>query len=408
MGSWPTYRRFGCLFLAVTLMVPRFLAPVPKAGAGEESALAASPVLVRRGPALPTPHANHTATLLPDGTVLLVGGNWRRDDYLAQVLRFDPRTRGFAELAPLNTARGSHSATLLPDGRVLVVGGYNLPRQWLSDAELYDPTTDTWTVVPPRSPHGSAHTATLLKDGRVLVVGGCIGDSVCTQRVEIFDPQNDSWSEASPLAFDRASHAAVLLDDGRVLVAGGWGASQRPADGDALIYDPQADRWTATGPMVTLRSQARAVQLVDGRVLIAGGFRWAASPVPTMVPAAELFDPASGTWTAAASLAAPRYAFHLALLPDGQVLVIGGVRDYDCCWTDRSFVRQIERYNPARDRWSVAGMFSQPGAYAAVTPLAEGRLWLTGGRRGPFGEAHLDDTWLISPRAVFLPLTKRP
>ncbi len=103
---------------------------------------------------------------------------------------FDPTTGRTLQVASLLRPRHAHSATLLPDGRVLVIGGYALPWQWLEDAEVYDPATDTWTVIPPSS-HGVNHTATVLADGRPGG-GGNTGSGRFTDQVEIFDPPTNS------------------------------------------------------------------------------------------------------------------------------------------------------------------------------------------------------------------------
>jgi hypothetical protein len=230
-------------------------------------------VNVTPGTALLFPRMWHTATRLSDGRILVVGGSWATDQYLAEVEIFDPATGQTRRVAPLHTARHAHSATLLPDGRVLVVGGYSRPTQWLDDAEVYDPVADTWTVVPPRYSHGVGHTATLMNDGRVLVVGGAIGGGVTTKRVEIFDPQTNAWTAALPLESDRYAHTANLLNDGRVLVVGGdTGVEDVPVVSDALLYNPQTNTWTVTEPMVKMRLMAQSVLLPDGRVLVTGGF----------------------------------------------------------------------------------------------------------------------------------------
>jgi N-acetylneuraminic acid mutarotase len=343
------------------------------------------------GVALFVPRTWHTATRLMDNRILLAGGSDGGDAHLAEVETFDPLSGALSQAAFLHTPRHEHTATLLPDGRMLVVGGYNAADQWLSDAEIYDPRSNTWTVNRPLYSHGVQHTATLLKDGRVLVVGGCTGGSICTNRVEIFNPQTDRWSEAAPLGSERASHTATLLQDGRVLIAGG-----SPSRGDALLYNPQANTWAATQPMLQPVVQAGAVRLVDGRVLVAGGFP--ASDSPQITAHSEIFDPAANTWTAAASLAQPRYAHLLTMLPDGQVLAIGGAWEYDYPgsrpWTETSFVRSIERYDPRSDRWSASGELPQPLAYPAAAWLRDGRLWLTGGNDAGGARA---ETWLITP-----------
>jgi N-acetylneuraminic acid mutarotase len=335
---------------------------------------------------------------LTDDRILVVGGQQSDQDFTAEVEIFDPATGRTSQAAPLHTPRNVHTATLLPDGRVLVVGGYNLPQQQLGDAEVYDPVADTWTVLPPRYSHGAFHTATLLKDGRVLVVGGGIGSCHATERVEIFDPQTNSWTEARSLGFSRNVHTAVLLDDGRVLMIGGWSTwkdcGSFAPDGDALLYDPQADTWTATGPMITPRQFGAPVRLPDGRVLVVGGLTYE-DPAPRIWATTEIYDPASNTWTAAAGLAQARYTHALELLPDGQVLIVGGARDADYLWNRNSFVREIERYDPVANVWRIVGELPLPRAVATATLLPDGRVWLTGGRNDT---KYYADTWLIDTR----------
>lgn len=375
---------------------------VNRLGSGKVSlipnAQAESTLDISPGITLPVPRSKHTATRLADGRIMLVGGSQAPDQYLAEVVIFNPITGLLTQAAPLHTPRHDHSATLLPDGRVLVIGGYNLPQQWLGDAEVYDPATNTWTVVPPLYPHGTIHTATVLNDSRVLVVGGCIGSSVCTKRVEIFNPSTNTWIEAASLASDRAGHTALRLDDGRVLVAGGGTASGVPAGGDALLYNPQTNSWAATGPMVKPSTFASMVRLPDGRILVAGGVPVRdRSPLKTTVNV-EIYQPVSNTWTTTASLAQARYAFTLALLANGQVVAVGGARDWDSQWTSTSFVREVEVYDPTTNRWQIAGDLSRPRAFATVVQLPLGRLWLTGGQAGKTSTTFWADTWLIRSR----------
>jgi hypothetical protein len=360
----------------------------PKAAPSE------SPFEITPGVALQVPRMWHTATRLADGRILLAGGSRAVPDFLADAELFDPTSGQTRQVASLHTPRHEHSATLLPDGRVLVVGGYSLPRQWLDDAEVYDPATDRWTVVPPRTSHAVGHTATRMNDGRVLVVGGNPGSGMDTNRVEIFDPRTNTWSKARALKFNRAGHTAQLLEDGRVLVAGGaCSGSVRCPDGDALLYDPQADTWTATGPMVKPLAQSRSVRLPDGRVLVAGG----AGSDPTSPPisaSAQIYDPATKAWTAAADLAQARFLHELVLLPSGQVLAIGGARVWDTFWTGNSFVREIELYDPARNEWRILGQLPEPRALATATLLPDGYVWLAGGRNDT---TFFSDSWLVGP-----------
>jgi len=353
-------------------------------------------VEITQGITLPVPHTRHTVTRLLNGRILLVGGYSGESGSLVEVDLFDPMNGSIILVAPLHTPRHDHTATLLRDGRVLVVGGYNPQQQWLTDAEVYDPLKDTWIVIPPLYSHGVAHTATLLRDGRVLIVGGGIDSGVCTEHAEIFDPQTNSWTEAPALPAQRNGHTANLLNDGRVLVAGGVNATGLTVGGDAFLYDPKTNNWTATTPMVTQRAYAGAVQLNDGRVLVAGGIAADGSPVWHMIANAEIYDPATNTWAATASLSEARHAHFLTLLPNGQVLTVGGTRDYDGNWNADSFVKEVEVYDPHANIWQIAGEIPQPSAFAAGALFHDGRLWVTGGYTGSSGMTILQDTWIIT------------
>ena len=138
----------------------------------------------------------------------------------------------------LNTARQDHTATLLPDGKVLVVGGYN--GSHLTSAEVYDPATGAWSVTT-----GSlntacvAHTATLLPNGRVLVAGGYNSSGYLTS-AEVYDPATGAWTATGPLNTARVAHTATLLPNGKVLVAGGYNDSSYLTS--AEVYGPAASR----------------------------------------------------------------------------------------------------------------------------------------------------------------------
>ncbi len=361
------------------------------------------PEIVSQGISLSIPRTLHTATQLNDGRILLVGGSDGMNRQYSLVEVFDPRNDLLTELAPLHTPRHDHSAVLLKDNRVLVVGGYNSQQQWIGDAEIYDPFTDTWKITPPLFPHGVQHTATVLKDGRVLVVGGCIGAGICTEKVEVFDPQNDTWTEAKNLSAYRASHSAMLLDDGRVLIAGGGGPNGNPSDGNALIYDPITDSWTPTGSMVWLGSQSKIVKLDDSRVLVVGGIT--NTNHPTVSPSTQIYDPVTNSWSSAAPMSQPRYAFILATSPEGKVIAVGGALEYDFPanfsdgqpWDAQSFVLEIESYDPSNDRWKIIGKIPKPVTYGAAARLPDGRLWLTGGGAGQALSPAWAETWKISP-----------
>ena len=204
---------------------------------------------------------------------------------------------------PMSNGRQIHTATLLADGRVLVAGGYEAGNITLASADLYDPATDTFSATGSLAAARGFHTATLLSDGRVLVAGGgpaswSVGDAFLTS-AELYDPTTGTFSPTGSLATARDLHTATLLSGGRVLVAGGLARGRAYADDPqflalAELYDP-AGSFSATGPMTERRARQMATLLADGRVLVTGGSGDFAAPLAS----AELFDPATGTFSPA-------------------------------------------------------------------------------------------------------------
>ena len=191
----------------------------------------------------------HTATLLPDGTVMVAGGIEGGGAGLSasrSAELYDPASGSWNSTASMNGGRYQHTATLLADGTVLVAGGYNPKKSpsSLASAELYHPASGTWTSTGSLGNPRTGHTATLLMDGRVLVAGGSESNSNIIS-AEIYDPASGSWTEAATLTTARSDHTATLLPDGRVLVAGGTGPLK-----SAEIYDPANNTWTPTGSLI--------------------------------------------------------------------------------------------------------------------------------------------------------------
>src|SRR5205807_1013941 len=181
----------------------------------------------------------------------------------------------------MTVARTAFTATLLPNGKVLVAGGDPASGGTLpgatATAELYDPSTGSWSVTGSMAFPRNGHTATLLPDGKVLVAGGATPgtayggavQSAATAAAELYDPSTGSWSVTASMATARFAHTATLLPSGNVLVAGGYNGSGAPAE--AELYDPSTGGWTVTGSMTTSRTGATATLLRSGNVLVAGG-----------------------------------------------------------------------------------------------------------------------------------------
>jgi N-acetylneuraminic acid mutarotase len=188
----------------------------------------------------------------------------------------------------MNDPRLAHTATLLPDGTVLVAGSYGEDSDGgVSDtAEIYDPATGRWTPTASMHADRSYFTATLLLDGTVLVVGGW-GSSAKTS--ELYDPASRTWTmSASAMSVFRSDHAATLLADGRVLVVGDYKEIATYAE----IYDPETGMWTATGNMNVLRNYSTVTLLSNGVVLVSGGGESGSNP--DVSRSAELYNPQPG------------------------------------------------------------------------------------------------------------------
>ena len=230
----------------------------------------------------------------------------------------------FSLTGSLITARADHTATALPDGRVLIAGGVDLAGP-LATAELYDPKTGTF------SPTGSLitarynQTATLLSDGRVLVVGGAINSGPLAS-AELYDPKTGTFSATGSLVAARAYQTATALADGRVLVTGGVDLSGPLAS--AELYDPKTGTFSPTGSLITARVYQTATALPNGRVLIAGGVGTCPASSCRGLATAELYDPKTGTFNPTGSLTTARGFQTATALSDGRVLIAGGASDF--------------------------------------------------------------------------------
>jgi hypothetical protein len=269
-----------------------------------------------------------SAITLHDGRVLIAGGRGGpKGEALASAEIYDPLTTTFTATGNLTEAHYEPSAALLDDGRVLIAGGY-AGRDPIASADLYDPATGQFT------PTGSLNIAriqstgvTRLADGRILVVGGW-GAKAPLASAEVYDPATGLFSLAGNMPEGRALHALVTLADGRVLVVGGSGEAGSNGfpvyNPTALLYDPDTATFTPTGNLAHPRDQAAAALLPDGRVLVAGGSRLEGNPGSVAVPIAEIYDPASGTFSDAGEMLVPSYDAHPATLADGSILIAGG------------------------------------------------------------------------------------
>lgn len=339
----------------------------------------------------------HAAAPLSDGRVLVTGG-WYSLTRVAEA--WDPATGAFERAGRLAEPRAAHSMTALGDGRVLVVGGPGGPgSEGFSDsAELWDPDSQSFEPTGSLSQARAMHTATRLDDGRVLVIGGTDGDRA-RSLAEAWDPVTGSFAPAGSLARGRASHTATLLADGRVLVVGGWDWRSEPALASAEVWDPATETFAPAGTLLHAREHHTATRLEDGRVLVVGGRHRSLETADTAM--AETWDPATATFAPAGTLAEHRLSHTATLLPDGRVLVIGGldpVTEVDPT-VEGHGLATAELWDPATASFGPGGVMDGATAMHTATLLEDGRVLVVGSFYG-------DDEELISMARTWEPLAR--
>jgi len=325
------------------------------------------------------PRLQHTATLLPNGKVLVVGGGYGPDIIdgyfvVPQAELFDPDTATSTSAGM--DARDDHTASLLPNGEVLLVGGEtgfgsDPPYTAILSpiAELREADSGLFVATGSIALGREASSATLLNDGRVLIAGGLIHDGLSWQAVneaEVYDPSSGTFTVVSKMNAAHACHTATLLQNGKVLISGGsypTPAVPNPTDGNrAELFDPMSGTFTPTGSMNTSRSCYTATLLPSGKVLMAGGEK---SGV------AELYDPDAGTFAPSASLSVPRSLHTATLLPNGTVLIAGG--------DNGGSTASTEIYDPVTGSFTLGVPLAQGRFSHTATLLPDGRVAFIGG-----------------------------
>jgi Tol biopolymer transport system component len=244
--------------------------------------------------------------------------------------------------------------------------------------------------------HSGVDTATRLNDGRVLI------SKICDPVAELYDPAQGTFSVTGSMNATLARGTATLLGDGRVLFAGGagCGASSDMLD-TAQIYDPATGSFSVTGSMGATRADHAAALLADGRVLIAGGISTDATEGHagiilaatgcSCLASAEVYDPAQGTFSATGSMDNARDDFTATLLLDGRVLVLGGGGE------GSAPRRAAELYDPSTGTFSRTGSTDRPRWLHTATRLLDGRVLIAGGRTA--GDATMASVEVYDPSA---------
>lgn len=291
----------------------------------------------------------HTATLLDNGEVLVVGGIYGlAAEQTAEV--YDPAKGKFTLTGNLNTGRWMHQAVLLPDGRVLVAGGFDTNNNYSATAEIYNPSTGIWTQTGSMSTGRVDFVMTVLPNGLVLAAGGN-GYNVTFTNAELYNPATGTWTATGSMTAGYSGWGAVLLQNGQVLAlvsgaadlynpgTGTWTTTTPSPSGSGFagllpnglaffggdeFYDPSTAQWTSFPAPSSFGGFA---VLATGQVLAAGSVFYVNTqpyPIEETSKASELWDLSTLAWTSTGNLNVSRIHQSMTLLPNGQVLAAGG------------------------------------------------------------------------------------
>ncbi len=345
-----------------------------------------SPSFVVTG-SLNDPRSDGMATLLQNGKVLIAGGHKlspgggpAATDDLTSAELYDPATGRFTSTGSMTAVRTMASATLLPDGRVLIAGGTGCVNDVCDfdgdTADLYDPNAGTFSRLGSVPKGFVVASATLLLDGKVLVLGGASG-----MKADLYDPASGRFAPTGDSLFDTVHGLATLtrLAGGRVFVTGIVDNDAEPPV--AELYDPASGKFRSislvspAGPAASAQYNGAPVKRVvpetatllgDGRVLLfENGYL-------------ETFDPATETFTPAGFMCAPgQWTFPIAtLLADGRVLFEGGdFRTDPAAAADNT---RAEIFDPASGP-RLIGSLATPQSGQTATLLPDGTVLIAGG-----------------------------
>jgi hypothetical protein len=353
----------------------------------------------------------HTATLLQNGKVLIVGGLSRNNNttqelsniLLGSAILYDPSSGGYSSTGSLTTPRAYHTATLLPNGKVLVIGGVSKIDPYKASTlfgtnelettksiELYDPSTGIWNNFGLLMDTRSWHTATLLQNGKVLIVGGGNTKNSPLLFSELYDPTTQLSTRTGPSTpfrgFSGASYSSLestlnttLLSNGKVLIGGYLLNPTSSLDSLFWLYDPSNETYATTGSIVSVQNNVKhsvssITRLPDGKVFAFGS-------------TTSLYNPSTGTWANTQPPAIPagdasayrEYRQSSAvLLSNGKVLLFTtAARSSSSSTFQDRFFSGI--FDPTTATWSNAGLLGSYRFGYAVTPLSNGKILVTGG-----------------------------
>lgn len=327
----------------------------------------------------------HTATLLDDGSVLIVGGRNLLGVPLASCEIYEPANRTFVAAATMSVARDNHTATLLPGGDVLIAGGETLGGKILKSTEVYDLHGHRFVPGPAMSDPRVNHTANLLRDGALLIAGGIGADDKPLRQANIFDFRSQTFISVSDMSTPRANHTATTLANGKVLIVGGENlgpkgapalppreAAQTPelqSPPGSELFDFATRSFTPCAGQLFDRNFHTTTMLPNGSVLIAGSV----SVSGGVLREAYLYDPATESFRPTAAGMIHARANHAAtFVANGNVLLSGG-------FSKGGLLRSTEEYDSGVDRFTYVGDMHIERNFHTATILMNGHVLIVGG-----------------------------
>jgi hypothetical protein len=310
-------------------------------------------------------HELGASSLLPSGDVLVAGGNTSEN-----LLFSEPPALSAEPIGSALFPTGARAATLL-DGRVLLTAPDAAAPGGGSPLGLFDPGTGAVSDGPEVPNALGRSPLVVLADGRVLFPGGGSlgGDPFqATGEARLFDPATGSVATTGSLGAARHAHTATLLNDGRVLVAGGFDPALQDHTDSVELYDPASGTFEAGPKLIGARMRHTATPLPNGDVLIAGG----SSPGNAAFATAEIYSAADGTFKPTGAMVQPRSRHAAVVLPDGSTLVLGGS-------SSGPSITSIERYDPATGKFSQVGAMARARSGHTATLLPSGKVLIGGG-----------------------------
>jgi len=381
---------FRKTYLFVTIVVVSFIFACGEVSTKEDAAPADSgvdqtvvDVSVADGPELDA--------MLPDSAPL---DQARPDAPLADIASPDAAIQDatpLLEASPDMPPPDQMPPDLSPD---LLLPDQAIPDLMLPDAMTPDisvPTAGTWVSTGNMTSVRIAHTSTLLKNGKVLVVGGDASHNKSNylDTAELYDEKTGAFTLTGKMLTYRGSHSAALLNDGKVLLTGGMSKYANSAILDtAEVYDPATGKFTATGKMLVKRRWHQSITLTNGKVLIVGGDLGTGYH-----KSAELYDPKTGKFTATGSIKYPRIWFSADLLPDGKVVIVGGNGHS----STGAAAGVAELYDPNTGAWTSSGTMKRPRWIDTGTVLPDGTVLFAGGSYFSGGDIFLSSAEVFNP-----------